>query len=206
MIIKKLDNIIEIDPRNLEKGQKYNAAIAYFGGTFDPFHLGHFLITSELISLFDEVWIHPHSFSKSKKPIELKKRQEIILLGIKNLKKTFLMKYYPDNLQNEYYLPHFLEEKIEGLNISDVIGDDHLNRIISQGIERPLYCFARSNKFCKTINHPQVYCMTANTAGINATNIRNKIIKEELNDLPIQKEVFNYIKKEGLYKKNSTNL
>ncbi len=197
MIIQKSINIVTIHPEYLDKGQAYKRSVAYFGGTFDPFHLGHFLVTNELCSSFDEVWVHPHNFSTSKEPIALVHRQEMVLLGIKNLKNAFLMQYHSSS--DQFYLPHFLEGNVEGLTFTDVIGDDHLDRLIAAGIERSLYCFAREEVFCQTVSHPLIHCMAVNTSGITATDIRTKIKKGALQDLPLQRIVLDYIKQRGFY-------
>ena len=52
------------------------------------------------------------------------------------------MRYHSES-GKDYYLPYFLEGKIRGLEFSDVIGGDHLERLVEAGIERPLYCFDR---------------------------------------------------------------
>jgi cytidyltransferase-like protein len=198
MIIRKTGKKIIVDPTNLEEGQRYNASVAYFGGTFDPFHIGHFLVTNELCPIFDEVWVHPHSFTKSKNPADLMYRKNMILLGIETLTNAFLMEYSGVR-EGDYYLPHFLEERVNGLSFSDIIGDDHINRLISQGIERNLYCFARSDKFCERITHPKIHYMVANTSEINSTEIRRRIKSDSLEDIQLQRPVLKYIIKEKVY-------
>ena len=125
--------------------------------------------------------------------------RDIVLLGIKNLERAFLMRYHPELAPDAYYLPHFLEGQVKDLEFSDVIGNDHLDRLISAGIERPLYCFSKSADFSPSVFHPAIVYMVANSAGINATEIRIRIQKNDFDNLALQDEVLDYIKQNRLY-------
>ncbi len=71
--------------------------VGFFGGSFDPFHLGHRHLVVEMLNKgkLDEVWICPTNispFKASEPPIPIENRIKMIELSIEGLENVFICK------------------------------------------------------------------------------------------------------------------
>lgn len=107
--------------------------IGILGGTFDPFHKGHFMLAETAYRQFmlDEVWILPNGNPPHKKEIQqtdFQTRCQMILLAIKN---TGYMKLCTaEAAENEYHYTYqtleFLNNQYPAYEFYFIIGADSL--------------------------------------------------------------------------------
>lgn len=111
----------------MKKSQK----IGFFGGSFDPFHLGHLNLALEILekSAIEKILICPTSQSPFKKktlPIDIKHRIAMIQRAIKKISNLELIKTEAYNKNVSYTYETLCQLKKQGLHPTLILSDDLL--------------------------------------------------------------------------------
>ena len=184
--------------------------LAFFGGSFNPPHIGHEMIIEYCYNSFDQFVVIPNRISPEKKyDVSISEKHKLEMLKIiiddKNIKiDTFEIKSEKDNYT--YYTIKYL---IENYKISDlymVIGEDQLMNLsnwyeidfILENVN--IICFKRksSNAENRKFNDIQYipFDYPFSSSEIRKSVENNKLLK----DGTISKDVYKYIIDNNLYK------
>ena len=195
--------------------------IAVFGGSFNPPHLGHQLVSKQILSFTktDEVWIAPcfqHTFNKSLAVV----RHRITMVKMLIEKKV---QYCGEEIENKLSgetieLMNLLNRKYPQHQFSFIIGSDNLISFKKWGqwekllktteflvFPRPKFEFdlqqyglGNPNYQLKLISHPLLV-----KTDLSSTNIRKRIEKGLSIDYLVPEKVKKYIIKNNLYEKST---
>ena len=105
--------------------------VGFFGGTFDPFHLGHLNFVIEMLekSDLDEIWICPtvlSPFKEKEPPINIKHRMEMIKLAISHMSNLKLIDVEAQNKEVTYTYNTLVELRKNSQNLTLILSDDLL--------------------------------------------------------------------------------
>jgi nicotinate-nucleotide adenylyltransferase len=177
--------------------------IAIFGGSFNPPHLGHQMMIGYLCYTynFDEIWINPvnkHYFDKDKYLINVNQRVAMAKIAFEKISSIIKVKTIDidNNFSKTYDAITFLKEKHnKDINFTLVLGEDNYNS---------RYKWYKFDKIEEMVDI--IYLGRTNTQSelnlpfkfpdISSTKIREDI---ENNKLLLDKDVYEYVIKNGLY-------
>lgn len=198
--------------------------IGILGGTFDPFHRGHFMLAETAYRQFslDEVWILPNGNPPHKKEIEqtdFETRCEMISLAIEDTPSMKLceVESSEDCYHYTYQTLMYLTEKHPDCRFFFIIGADSLNdfptwkkpEIISRLCTLIVACRDEagiSELEKKSHEIEKIYgaeCRILNSPKVDAASkeIRTMIVQDENAAPYLDKKVLEYIQDNNLYKK-----
>ena len=196
--------------------------IGILGGTFDPFHKGHFLLAKTAYEQFklDEVWIMPNGNPPHKRNIEqtdFETRCEMIRLSIKEAPYMVLCNY--EGSEDSYHFTYQTLGEFKKMYPDDefyfIIGADSLRDfptwrepgIISQLCTLLVACRDESGiadlklKIAEMNERFGAECLIMNSPKVDAASSEIRVMVSEGKDIAdyVGKEVANYIKNEKLY-------
>ena len=196
--------------------------IGILGGTFDPFHKGHFLLAKTAYEQFklDEVWIMPNGNPPHKRNIEqtdFEIRCEMIRLSIKEAPYMVLCDY--EGSEDSYHFTYQTLGEFKKMYPDDefyfIIGADSLRDfptwrepgIISQLCTLLVACRDESGiadlklKIAEMKERFGAECLIMNSPKVDAASSEIRVMVSEGKDIAdyVGKEVANYIKNEKLY-------
>ena len=196
--------------------------IGILGGTFDPFHKGHFLLAKTAYDQFelDEVWIMPNGNPPHKRNIEqtdFEIRCEMIRLSIKEAPYMVLCDY--EGSEDSYHFTYQTLGEFKKMYPDDefyfIIGADSLRDfptwrepgIISQLCTLLVACRDESGiadlklKIAEMNERFGAECLIMNSPKVDAASSEIRVMVSEGKDIAdyVGKEVANYIKNEKLY-------
>ena len=196
--------------------------IGILGGTFDPFHKGHFLLAKTAYEQFklDEVWIMPNGNPPHKRNIEqtdFEIRCEMIRLSIKEAPYMVLCDY--EGSEDSYHFTYQTLGEFKKMYPDDefyfIIGADSLRDfptwrepgIISQLCTLLVACRDESGiadlklKIAEMNERFGAECLIMNSPKVDAASSEIRVMVSEGKDIAdyVGKEVANYIKNEKLY-------
>lgn len=196
--------------------------IGILGGTFDPFHKGHFLLAKTAYEQFklDEVWIMPNGNPPHKRNIEqtdFEIRCEMIRLSIKEAPYMVLCNY--EGSEDSYHFTYQTLGEFKKMYPDDefyfIIGADSLRdfptwrepAIISQLCTLLVACRDESGiadlklKIAEMKERFGAECLIMNSPKVDAASSEIRVMVSEGKDIAdyVGKEVSDYIKNEKLY-------
>jgi len=190
--------------------------ICFFGGSFDPIHLGHSNIIDQLLLKFDRVIVMPAKQSPSKNLLpKASSYQRMDMLQMSSFAKNnncIISDYELTADTNKNYTINsirHISEEFKSSNIYMAIGLDQLNDLNNWYKSDALLgmvniiCFNRSSSMSlKTNNTPIQHEFVENfNYDISSSKIRKFISNNNKSVLDmIDKNVFEYIKAKKLYK------
>ena len=196
--------------------------IGILGGTFDPFHKGHFMLAKTAYEQFelDEVWIMPNGNPPHKRNIEqtdFEIRCEMIRLSIKEAPYMVLCDY--EGSEDSYHFTYQTLGEFKKMYPEDefyfIIGADSLRDfptwrepgIIAQLCTLLVACRDESGiadlklKIAEMKERFDAECLIMNSPKVDAASSEIRVMVSEGKDIAdyVGKEVANYIKNEKLY-------
>ena len=196
--------------------------IGILGGTFDPFHKGHFMLAKTAYQQFelDEVWIMPNGNPPHKRNIEqtdFEIRCEMIRLSIKEAPYMVLCDY--EGSEDSYHFTYQTLGEFKKMYPDDefyfIIGADSLRDfptwrepgIISQLCTLLVACRDESGiadlklKIAEMKERFDAECLIMNSPKVDAASSEIRVMVSEGKDIAdyVGKGVANYIKNEKLY-------
>ena len=196
--------------------------IGILGGTFDPFHKGHFMLAKTAYQQFelDEVWIMPNGNPPHKRNIEqtdFEIRCEMIRLSIKEAPYMVLCDY--EGSEDSYHFTYQTLGEFKKMYPDDefyfIIGADSLRDfptwrepgIISQLCTVLVACRDESGiadlklKIAEMKERFGAECLIMNSPKVDAASSEIRVMISEGKDIAdyVGKEVAEYIKNEKLY-------
>ena len=196
--------------------------IGILGGTFDPFHKGHFMLAKTAYQQFelDEVWIMPNGNPPHKRNIEqtdFEIRCEMIRLSIKEAPYMVLCDY--EGSEDSYHFTYQTLGEFKKMYPKDefyfIIGADSLRDfptwrepgIIAQLCTLLVACRDESGiadlklKIAEMKERFGAECLIMNSPKVDAASseIREKISRGEDISAYVGEKVCNYIKEKKLY-------
>lgn len=196
--------------------------IGILGGTFDPFHKGHFMLAKTAYEQFelDEVWIMPNGNPPHKRNIEqtdFEIRCEMIRLAIKEAPYMVLCDY--EGSEDSYHFTYQTLGEFKKMYPKDefyfIIGADSLRDfptwrepgIISQLCTLLVACRDESGiadlklKIAEMNERFGAECLIMNSPKVDAASSEIRVMVSEGKDIAdyVGKEVAEYIKNEKLY-------
>ncbi len=196
--------------------------IGILGGTFDPFHKGHFMLAKTAYEQFklDEVWIMPNGNPPHKRNIEqtdFEIRCEMIRLAIKEAPYMVLCDY--EGSEDSYHFTYQTLGEFKKMYPDDefyfIIGADSLRDfptwrepgIISQLCTLLVACRDESGiadlklKIAEMKERFGAECLIMNSPKVDAASSEIRVMVSEGKDIAdyVGKEVSDYIKNEKLY-------
>lgn len=196
--------------------------IGILGGTFDPFHKGHFMLAKTAYEQFelDEVWIMPNGNPPHKRNIEqtdFEIRCEMIRLAIKGVPYMVLCDY--EGSEDSYHFTYQTLGEFKKMYPKDefyfIIGADSLRDfptwrepgIISQLCTLLVACRDESGiadlnlKIAEMKERFGAECLIMNSPKVDAASSEIRVMVSEGKDIAdyVGKEVSDYIKNEKLY-------
>ena len=196
--------------------------IGILGGTFDPFHKGHFMLAKTAYQQFelDEVWIMPNGNPPHKRNIEqtdFEIRCEMIRLSIKEAPYMVLCDY--EGSEDSYHFTYQTLGEFKKMYPKDefyfIIGADSLRDfptwrepgIIAQLCTLLVACRDESGiadlklKIAEMNERFGAECLIMNSPKVDAASSEIRVMVSEGKDIAdyVGKEVANYIKNEKLY-------
>ena len=196
--------------------------IGILGGTFDPFHKGHFMLAKTAYQQFelDEVWIMPIGNPPHKRNIEqtdFEIRCEMIRLSIKEAPYMVLCDY--EGSEDSYHFTYQTLGEFKKMYPKDefyfIIGADSLRDfptwrepgIIAQLCTLLVACRDESGiadlklKIAEMKERFDAECLIMNSPKVDAASSEIRVMVSEGKDIAdyVGKEVANYIKNEKLY-------
>lgn len=189
----------------------------FFGGTFDPPHLGHLKIAKYCLSFCDRFLFIPTKKSPHKKIMPIAtttQRKNMLKLLIEDVPKAEIIDYEIKNDSPSYtwLTIQFLKTKFNPKKITMVIGADQLSRLdswkdinkIYQNVE--ILCFNRGKIYPQTFfeENRSIRFITDFKIQISSSDIRAKIQREDwfhLEEL-ISKSILNFIINNNIYQIN----
>lgn len=190
------------------------ANIAIFGGTFNPFHIGHYEMLSSLceLSFVDKVFVMPDKIPPHKSfdgAIDDIHRQNMCLLACEDFDKAelCLIEFERDGKSYTIDTVKLLKEKYPNDNFYIAIGGDMLSTLDTwynwQELIKtvPFIAFSREglDDFDAALNRltnngANIIVVDSNITNISSTRLRQKI---EQNLLP--EKIYDYIVQKGIY-------
>ena len=190
------------------------ANIAIFGGTFNPFHIGHYEMLAALcdLSFIDKVFVMPDKIPPHKAfegGVDDVHRQNMCALACEDFQKAELCLIEFDREGKSYTFDtiNLLKEKYLNDNFYFVIGGDMLSSLDTwynwQALIKtvPFIAFCRKGledfdaSYKRLSNYgANIFVVDTDITNISSTNLRKKI---DVNLLP--KKIYEYIIQKGIY-------
>lgn len=192
--------------------------IGLFGGSFDPVHVGHLIVAeSVLVNLrLDLIYFIPtkyHAFKRKENITQASTRLKLLEIALKNYSCFKISKVELDREGVSYTVDTLLQfknyEQLENIELFYIIGEDNLNELhlwknpdqilkLSKLVvlRRP---GSRETELIKKYKDKIIITDTP-LIEISSSMIRQRISKNERWKSLVHPEVYNYIKKNHLYK------
>ena len=181
--------------------------IAFFGGTFDPPHIGHKKIIELCKKKFKQIIISPNKFP----PCNIKKKpiassiQRLEMLELMFPETNVIIDDYELNSDTKsytYYTLKYLINKYELNSITLILGQDQLNSIkqwyksdwIINNVE--ILCFTRGEYKKKYFDKVSYIAFDYD---ISSSMIRNKIIEKQNVSVYLDDFILEYIQQKRIY-------
>ena len=205
----------------MKKSSNYpNKKIAIMGGTFDPIHIGHLVIAQEAMEYkdLDKIIFIPAGVPPHKENVITtgQIRFDMVKLAIKDNDK-FLASDYEINKRTKSYSLETVEYIKNLYNLNElyfIMGEDSLLSIetwyrYEEFLENTKVLVVERSYEKREILDRQIIKYNSknysiekipvNYLNISSTNIRNSIKENKNPKYYLRGEVFNYIRREGLY-------
>tara|TARA_B100001123_G_C14718907_1_gene792215 strand:- start:52 stop:606 length:555 start_codon:yes stop_codon:yes gene_type:complete len=179
----------------------------FYGGSFDPPHLGHREIINYFLDSCDKLLIIPsyHSPHKSYRPVPFSHRKKMLEIMFSNSSGLEIIGYEEDNsIKYTFKTIEFLKNKYPKHSLNMILGLDQFNSIDSWKnneyilsnvnllvISRPGHSLKNIKGNIKLINDIQI--------DVSSSEIKNNINNLEKIKPMLDKNVFSYIIKNRLY-------
>ena len=184
--------------------------IFFFGGAFDPPHLGHYEIVLNCLKHADKFIIIPNKISTNENKILIDANHRINMLNLMfKDKKIEIDTFEIDSNKENYtiYTAEYLLKKYRNSRLTMVLGLDQYLLIKSwyryeELIEKvEILCFKRLNKKLKNISNNKIDFIDHFEYNISSTMIRGNIFNSNYKQLEgiINNNVLAYIIKNNLY-------
>ncbi len=201
-----MDNLYKIDFTTCKR-------IGIFSGTFDPLHLGHDFVMRQILNekKVDYIIIIPNDNNKSKIfKTDLELRRAMVYSVYKNSDSTHIISVYWGRDEIIKYLRKLNSSiKIVGIKGSDnsAAWNDQVCAKMYDDIEEWIIAMrddGHGMHDVQVFGKPTSYIYPQKK--ISSTEVREKLNKEHVNwdDLPLHKEVIDYIRRTNLYRGRST--
>ena len=182
----------------------------FFGGAFDPPHMGHYEIANKCLKLADKVIVIPNNLSPENKLLKVEASHRVEMLKILFRNTDVVIDEYEINSDKKNYTIHtinYLLDKYTNYKITMVLGLDQLRNFsnwykykeIKKSVN--ILCFNRSN-INMTSEISENYNIDKNfQVNISSAEIRKAIKQEEKNIIVkyLHNDVSNYIRNNNLY-------
>lgn len=182
----------------------------FFGGTFNPPHIGHYEVADKCLKLADKVIVIPNKLSPENKSIQIDAFHRFEMLKILFKNTNVVIDKFEINSKKKNYTIHtvnYLIDKYKNYKITMVLGLDQL---------RNFNKWHKFNEIKKTVN---ILCFNRNDidmpseisknyvidesfqVNISSTKIREaiKYKEDKFIEKYLHKDVLNYIRKNNLY-------
>ena len=203
-----------------QKSNYHNKRIGIMGGTFDPIHIGHLAIAQEAFDYkkLDKVFFIPAGFPphKSRNITDGKTRLKLVELATKDNEKFIALDYEVKKQSKSYSMETimYLKNIYRDCDFFFIMGEDSFKDIESwysyeEFLQEVKILVAKRSfsDFKKLREKIDRLCnegydideIPTSFLDISSTNIRKKFKNKENPKYYLQQDVYNYIKKEGLY-------
>ena len=182
----------------------------FFGGTFDPPHIGHYKIANKCLKLADKVLVIPNNLSPENKLLQTDVFHRVEMLKILFKDTDVIIDRYEINSEKKNYTIHtvnYLADKYENYKITMVLGLDQLKKFnnwykskeIKESVD--ILCFNRNNIDVMPEIYENYIVDKSFKVNISSTKIREAINQKEGNTITkyLHNDVLNYISKNNLY-------
>lgn len=188
--------------------------IGLFFGSFNPIHVGHLIIASEVYEAagLDQIWfvVSPHNPLKEKKTL-LHERHRLYLVNLAiEDDKRFKSSDIEFSMPKPSYTVHtlaYLQEKYPDYNFSLIMGSDTLDSLhrwknhtyILSNYD--IYLYTRKNSEGKYLNEPRVKQTQAAMIEISSSKIRELIHDKKEFRYYVPDKVYQYLQEMHFYEK-----
>ncbi len=193
--------------------------IGFFGGTFDPIHLGHLNLAVEIMEKrqLDEVWFCParvNPFKQDEQATDAFQRLEMVKIAIRDIPFFRAVDVEMSREGPSYTYDTIVElQKKKEAQYSLILGEDALqsffrwHRVVELVALVPLAIGSRAGAVnLNTLEGPpsvlkaiQAGLTVTREMDISATEVRHRLKSELICDHLVPKEVLDYIKTNHLY-------
>ena len=194
----------------VENFLKNKMNIGLFFGTFNPVHLGHIKIISNILQkkLFDQIWIilSPRSPHKKYNLVDKNERFHMLEIAFANYKKVIVsdVEFYLNEPNYTAITLDYLKNKYSKNNFSIIMGSDSYLTLGSwlraKDIQKnKIYIYPRKNYIIKNLDWNAII-LDLDEMEISSTLIREKFQKRVKDVVKyLNYDVFKYIKRKKLY-------
>ena len=184
--------------------------IGLFFGTFNPVHLGHIKIISNILQkkLFDQIWIilSPRSPYKKYNLVDKNERFHMLEIAFANYKKVIVsdVEFYLNEPNYTAITLDYLKNKYSKNNFSIIMGSDSYLTLGSwlraKDVQKnKIYIYPRKNYIIKNLDLNAII-LDLDEMEISSTLIRDKFQKRVKDVVKyLNYDVFKYIKRKKLY-------
>ncbi len=183
--------------------------IFFFGGTFDPPHLGHLEIAKHCTNLADKFIFIPAKQSphKNKFPIASDKHRVEMLTRMIDSPKMIIEDFELTSSLPNYtiYTIHYLKNKWKGADLTMVVGEDQYNSLSKwyqiDEIRKNvcIMCFHRVGFKPLQVNDKKDEFISDFNLNISSTELRKSFKNNQSDNAMINQDVLSYIKENNLY-------
>jgi nicotinate-nucleotide adenylyltransferase len=201
----------------MERGRFVNKSIALFGGTFNPPHIGHYIIAKEVIKQYNikTVYFIPSFLPPHKDPkniIDAKHRENMVKLLINNEKDLKFSKYELNKKKVSYTIDtvEYFKNKFPSYKIYFIAGSDAFYFIDTWRESEKLFKLLEfivyirrdypKEKILKKYKNVKINFAGHGLINIASTSIRNKIKKGINCESEVGSKIWNYIIENNLYR------
>ena len=190
------------------------ANIAIFGGTFNPFHIGHYEMLSALceLSFIDKVFVMPDkipphkSFEGAVDDVHRQNMCSIICDGFKKAE-LCLVEFDREGKSYSYDTVKLLKEKYPNDNFYFVIGGDMLSSLdtwynweeLIKLVPFIAFCREGVDDFMSSYNRLTNYGAKIIVVESNITDISSTRLRQKLDKNLLPKKIYEYIIQKGIY-------
>ncbi len=183
--------------------------IFFFGGTFDPPHLGHQKIAEYCCKIADKFIFIPvkQSPHKHNKPIATDQQRIEMLKKTVNSPKIEIDKFELNSLNPNYTIHtiHYLKQKWNEAELTMVVGEDQYNSLekwfkieeIRKYVQ--IICFHRDGHKPLQLLDKKDEFISDFKVNISSTELRKSLIDNKNIELMINQDVLSYIRENKLY-------
>ena len=182
----------------------------FFGGTFNPPHIGHYKIAEKCLNIADKVLVIPNNLSPENKLLQTEAFHRLEMLKILFKNTDVIIDEFEINSNQKNYTIHtvnYLVEKYKDYKITMVIGLDQLKKFnkwhqfekIKETVD--ILCFNRGNIDISSDLYKTHMIDKNFHINVSSTMIRDALKHREENKILeyLNDDVLNYIKKNNLY-------
>ncbi|MFI3209704.1 MAG: nicotinate-nucleotide adenylyltransferase [Peptostreptococcaceae bacterium] len=219
-----IENVLNINNKKIEEFNKncYNINVGIMGGTFNPIHLGHLIISQHIkdaLNLDKIIFIPagnpPH---KNIKNIDAKKRYEMVLLSTWNNKDFFVLDFEIKKESYSYTFEtlNYLKDTYKNVNLNFLCGADSILDIENWHEFEEIFNMANlvvstrnsvaSNDldikidFLRKKYGANIIKVLPPIIDISSTKLRENLESDKSIRYSVDNEVYKYIKENNLYR------